>query len=189
MVVHQELKKPIILIPMCNTLYRKKYSFQCKEMMRPVKRALKRLDNPDEGMSDKEQLVHTRQCLLKIGDRINECMGHYNDPEVIKQWRRWGNVGDVSQAYSTKIIANVSAKFLQIVEFFKFTCIWYIAVFCGFLCPSSLSLMPRSSTSCISMHTGGERRSRNMRSEHIHTYYSCSTLYCLIWCDVTSTVH
>ncbi|XP_034324831.2 chromodomain-helicase-DNA-binding protein 1 isoform X1 [Magallana gigas] len=60
---------------------------KCKEMMRPVKRALKRLDNPDEGMSDKEQLVHTRQCLLKIGDRINECMGHYNDPEVIKQWR------------------------------------------------------------------------------------------------------
>nr|XP_022330657.1 chromodomain-helicase-DNA-binding protein 1-like isoform X3 [Crassostrea virginica] len=60
---------------------------KCKEMMRPVKRALKRLDNPDEGMSDKEQLIHTRQCLLKIGDRINECMGHYNDPEVIKQWR------------------------------------------------------------------------------------------------------
>lgn len=111
-VVHQKLKKPIILIPIRNTLYRNKYSFQCKEMMRPVKRALKRLDNPDEGMSDKEQLVHTRQCLLKIGDRINECMGHYNDPEVIKQWRRWGNVGDVSQAYSNKIIANVSAKLL-----------------------------------------------------------------------------
>lgn len=57
-------------------------------MMRPVKKALKRLDNPDEGLSDREQLVHTRQCLLKIGDRINECMAHYNDPEVIKQWRR-----------------------------------------------------------------------------------------------------
>ncbi|XP_048736383.2 chromodomain-helicase-DNA-binding protein 1-like isoform X3 [Ostrea edulis] len=60
---------------------------KCKEMMRPVKKALKRLDNPDEGLSDREQLVHTRQCLLKIGDRINECMAHYNDPEVIKQWR------------------------------------------------------------------------------------------------------
>ncbi|XP_062610883.1 chromodomain-helicase-DNA-binding protein 1-like isoform X1 [Saccostrea cucullata] len=62
---------------------------KCKEMMRPVKKALKRLDNPDEGLSDREQLVHTRQCLLKIGDRINECMAHYNDPEVIKQWRNF----------------------------------------------------------------------------------------------------
>lgn len=62
---------------------------KCKEMMRPVKRALKRLDNPDEGLSEKEQVIHTRHCLLKIGDRINECMADYNDPEIIKQWRSY----------------------------------------------------------------------------------------------------
>lgn len=55
--------------------------------MRPVKRSLKRLDNPEEGLSDQDQVIHTRQCLLKIGDRINECLSEMNDPEKIKQWR------------------------------------------------------------------------------------------------------
>ncbi|KAL3867259.1 hypothetical protein ACJMK2_044474 [Sinanodonta woodiana] len=60
---------------------------ECKEKMRPVKRALKRLDNPEEGLSEKEQIIHTRQCLLKIGDRINEYLSDFNDPDKIKQWR------------------------------------------------------------------------------------------------------
>ncbi|XP_060556043.1 chromodomain-helicase-DNA-binding protein 1-like isoform X4 [Ruditapes philippinarum] len=60
---------------------------ECKEKMRPVKRSLKRLDNPEEGLSDRDQVIHTRQCLLKIGDRINECLADMNDPEKIKQWR------------------------------------------------------------------------------------------------------
>ena len=55
--------------------------------MRPVKRSLKRLDNPEEGLSERDQVIHTRQCLLKIGDRINECLADMNDPEKIKQWR------------------------------------------------------------------------------------------------------
>jgi len=57
--------------------------------MRPVKRALKRLDNPEEGMTEKEQVVHTKHCLLKIGDRITECLAEHNDPDRIKQWRRY----------------------------------------------------------------------------------------------------
>ncbi|XP_076103177.1 chromodomain-helicase-DNA-binding protein 1-like isoform X1 [Mytilus galloprovincialis] len=60
---------------------------KCKEMMRPVKRALRKLDNPDEGMSEKDQVVHTKQCLLRIGDRITECLSTLNDPEKIKTWR------------------------------------------------------------------------------------------------------
>ncbi|XP_078804884.1 chromodomain-helicase-DNA-binding protein 2 isoform X3 [Oryzias latipes] len=60
----------------------------CKERMRPVKKALKQLDKPDEGLSDQEQLQHTRTCLLKIGDRITECLKSYNDPEHVKLWRR-----------------------------------------------------------------------------------------------------
>lgn len=61
---------------------------QCKEHMRPVKKALKQLDKPDEGLSDQEQLQHTRTCLLKIGDRITECLKAYGDPEEVKLWRR-----------------------------------------------------------------------------------------------------
>lgn len=64
-------------------------SVQCKEHMRPVKKALKQLDKPDEGLSDQEQLQHTRTCLLKIGDRITECLKAYSDPEEVKLWRRW----------------------------------------------------------------------------------------------------
>nr|XP_040017925.1 chromodomain-helicase-DNA-binding protein 2 isoform X1 [Gasterosteus aculeatus aculeatus] len=60
----------------------------CKERMRPVKKALKQLDKPDEGLSDQEQLQHTRTCLLKIGDRITECLKAYADPELVKIWRR-----------------------------------------------------------------------------------------------------
>uniref|UniRef100_A0A4W4GJT2 DNA helicase n=1 Tax=Electrophorus electricus TaxID=8005 RepID=A0A4W4GJT2_ELEEL len=60
----------------------------CKERMRPVKKALKQLDKPDEGLSVQEQLQHTRACLLKIGDRITECLKAYNDPEHVKTWRR-----------------------------------------------------------------------------------------------------
>uniref|UniRef100_A0A3Q0T6I7 Chromodomain helicase DNA binding protein 2 n=1 Tax=Amphilophus citrinellus TaxID=61819 RepID=A0A3Q0T6I7_AMPCI len=60
----------------------------CKERMRPVKKALKQLDKPDEGLTDQEQLQHTRTCLLKIGDRITECLKAYSDPEHVKIWRR-----------------------------------------------------------------------------------------------------
>ena len=61
---------------------------QCKERMRPVKKALKQLDKPDKGLSVQEQLEHTRSCLLKIGDRIAECLKAYSDQEHTKLWRR-----------------------------------------------------------------------------------------------------
>ncbi|KAL1421003.1 hypothetical protein MTO96_004361 [Rhipicephalus appendiculatus] len=60
---------------------------ECKEKMRPVKRALKQLDTPDATMNDDEQVNHTRLCLLKIGEHINECCNEYSDPEKAKQWR------------------------------------------------------------------------------------------------------
>ncbi|KAG8440685.1 hypothetical protein GDO86_006437 [Hymenochirus boettgeri] len=60
----------------------------CKERMRPVKKALKQLDNADKGLSVQEQLEHTRTCLLKIGDRISECLKFYSDQEQVKLWRR-----------------------------------------------------------------------------------------------------
>ncbi|XP_059772807.1 chromodomain-helicase-DNA-binding protein 1 isoform X2 [Balaenoptera ricei] len=60
----------------------------CKERMRPVKAALKQLDRPEKGLSEREQLEHTRQCLIKIGDHITECLKEYTHPEHIKQWRK-----------------------------------------------------------------------------------------------------
>uniref|UniRef100_A0A8C0I8T4 DNA helicase n=1 Tax=Bubo bubo TaxID=30461 RepID=A0A8C0I8T4_BUBBB len=56
--------------------------------MRPVKKALKQLDKPDKGLTVQEQLEHTRNCLLKIGDRISECLKAYTDQDHIKLWRR-----------------------------------------------------------------------------------------------------
>lgn len=60
---------------------------ECKEKMRPVKKALKALDKPDAKLSQSEQLHHTRQCLLSIGNQINKCLTEYNNPEQIKEWR------------------------------------------------------------------------------------------------------
>uniref|UniRef100_A0A8D0H1E3 Chromodomain helicase DNA binding protein 2 n=1 Tax=Sphenodon punctatus TaxID=8508 RepID=A0A8D0H1E3_SPHPU len=60
----------------------------CKERMRPVKKALKQLDKPDKGLTVQEQLEHTRNCLLKIGDRISECLKVYSDQDHVKLWRR-----------------------------------------------------------------------------------------------------
>uniref|UniRef100_A0A8C5FAV3 DNA helicase n=1 Tax=Gadus morhua TaxID=8049 RepID=A0A8C5FAV3_GADMO len=60
----------------------------CKERMRPVKAALKQLDRPEKGLSEREQLEHTRQCLIKIGDHITECLKEYSNPELVKQWRK-----------------------------------------------------------------------------------------------------
>lgn len=61
---------------------------ECKEKMRPVKKALKALDNPDPNLSESEQVKHTRLCLIQIGEQINTCLAQYSDPEKIKEWRR-----------------------------------------------------------------------------------------------------
>ncbi|XP_066591256.1 chromodomain-helicase-DNA-binding protein 1 isoform X2 [Prorops nasuta] len=60
---------------------------ECKEKMRPVKKALKALDRPDQSLSEAEQVAHTRQCLVQIGNQINTCLSEYRDPEQIKEWR------------------------------------------------------------------------------------------------------
>ncbi|KAJ8923662.1 hypothetical protein NQ315_010242 [Exocentrus adspersus] len=60
---------------------------ECKEKMRPVKKALKALDNPDQSLSEADQVQHTRECLLQIGEQINSCLTQYTDPEKVKEWR------------------------------------------------------------------------------------------------------
>ncbi|KAI0238291.1 Chromodomain-helicase-DNA-binding protein 1, partial [Lamellibrachia satsuma] len=54
--------------------------------MRPVKKSLKQLDNPDPTMSDKEQMNHTRRCLIHINRHISSCLADIKDPEAVKEW-------------------------------------------------------------------------------------------------------
>lgn len=61
---------------------------ECKEKMRPVKKALKALDNPDQSLSEQDQVNHTRMCLIQIGEQINVCLKEYTDPDKVKEWRR-----------------------------------------------------------------------------------------------------
>lgn len=62
---------------------------ECKEKMRPVKKALKSLDNPDPNMDEREQIEHTKRCLIQVGDRIQECLMTYTDKEQVKEWKRF----------------------------------------------------------------------------------------------------
>ncbi|UYV68282.1 CHD1 [Cordylochernes scorpioides] len=64
------------------------WGVQCKEKMRPMKKALKELDNPDPSLTNDDQVKIARQCLIKIGDHINECLKEYqNDPNLVQEWR------------------------------------------------------------------------------------------------------
>lgn len=56
--------------------------------MRPVKKSLKALDNPDQTLSDAEQVQHTQQCLMHIGEHIDKCLAAIHDPERIRVWRK-----------------------------------------------------------------------------------------------------
>lgn len=60
---------------------------ECKEKMRPVKKALKALDNPDQSLSNQDQVNHTRACLLSIGRQIDVCLAEYRDSDKLKEWQ------------------------------------------------------------------------------------------------------
>ena len=60
---------------------------ECKEKMRPVKKALKALDRPDSSLSNQEQVKHTRECLLSIGKQIDVCLEAYNKETEKREWR------------------------------------------------------------------------------------------------------
>ena len=60
--------------------------------MRPVKNALKSLDNPDASMSEKEQIRHTRTCLIAIGDQIQKCLEIYTEEKEHELWKKYINI-------------------------------------------------------------------------------------------------
>lgn len=55
--------------------------------MRPVKKALRALDNPDQSLSEVEQTNKIRACLRQIGNQIDMCLENYWDDKRI-EWRR-----------------------------------------------------------------------------------------------------
>lgn len=55
--------------------------------MRPVKKALRALDNPDQTLSEADQVARTRACLTQIGNQIDICVDAYPDPEKKVEWR------------------------------------------------------------------------------------------------------
>lgn len=58
--------------------------------MRPVKKYLMRLNmEDDQEKSEEEKSRRFSQYLLKIGIKISEILKSYNDPEKIKEWRRY----------------------------------------------------------------------------------------------------
>lgn len=54
--------------------------------MRPVKKALRALDNPDQSLSEIEQMNKTKVCLQQIGNQIDMCLESYWDDKRI-EWR------------------------------------------------------------------------------------------------------
>lgn len=60
---------------------------QCKEKMRPVKKALKALDTPDMSLCQEERVARARRCLFQIGNHINTCLAEYKTPEQVSEWK------------------------------------------------------------------------------------------------------
>ena len=55
--------------------------------MRPVKKALKCLDNARRWEDDKDVLHLLKQSLLDIGNHITKCLSKYSNLKDIKFWR------------------------------------------------------------------------------------------------------
>ena len=61
--------------------------------MRPVKKALKQLGNPElGGESHEDHLEHTRRCLLKIGDHINDLLAAVASAAELRDWRKYATL-------------------------------------------------------------------------------------------------
>jgi len=57
--------------------------------MRPVKKVLKALDDPEEKKNELCYVNHMQKCLIEIGSHICNCLEKYKDPDKIREWRRF----------------------------------------------------------------------------------------------------
>lgn len=55
---------------------------ECKEILRPVKRELKRLKMPTDHMSREEKVAHLKACLSAIGSRIESVSSEFLSPNA-----------------------------------------------------------------------------------------------------------
>ena len=62
---------------------------ECKDLMRPVRKALKNIDVKGSNISEKDQIEKIKKHLLEIGDKISDCLIKYSDPDKIKLWRNY----------------------------------------------------------------------------------------------------
>ena len=78
---------------------------ECKEKMRPVKKALKALDKCDPSLSEEEQIKHTTTCLLQIGDQIQTCLAEISDPaqQKLSKTNLWYFVSKFTEYDATKL--------------------------------------------------------------------------------------
>ncbi|XP_012220064.1 chromodomain-helicase-DNA-binding protein 1 isoform X2 [Linepithema humile] len=60
---------------------------ECKEKMRPVKKALKALDKPDMSLSEEERVARARRCLFQIGNHVQTCLEEYKERDQIEEWK------------------------------------------------------------------------------------------------------
>ncbi|KAL7642460.1 UNVERIFIED_CONTAM: hypothetical protein RMT77_007021 [Armadillidium vulgare] len=90
---------------------------ECKEKMRPMKKALKALDNPSKGMTQEEQIHHTRKCLIQIGDHIEKTLQQYQDHDTCKEWKNllWQFVSKFTE-YDAKKLHKLYKKHKKLIE-------------------------------------------------------------------------
>ena len=94
---------------------------ECKNLLRPVKHALKNIDVKLDASrsshaslaSDKEHLERLRRHLLEIGDKINDNLSRYTDPDKISEWRNylWIFVSKFTSTINYKRLKSLYRKF------------------------------------------------------------------------------
>jgi len=79
---------------------------ECKEKMRPVKKVLKALDDPEEKKNELRYVSHMQECLIEIGLHIGKCLEEYKDPDKIREWRSnlWFFVSKFTEFDSKKLL-------------------------------------------------------------------------------------
>ncbi|XP_050053318.1 chromodomain-helicase-DNA-binding protein 1-like isoform X3 [Aphis gossypii] len=90
---------------------------ECKEKMRPVKKVLKALDDPEEKKNELHYINHMQECLIEIGSHIGKCLEKYKDPDKIREWRRnlWFFVSKFTEFDSKKLL-KVYQRGLHVIE-------------------------------------------------------------------------
>jgi hypothetical protein len=88
---------------------------ECKDILRPVKKALKNIYIIEDTSKEKDHLELIQRYLLEIGDKINDYLTMYSDPEKINKWRNylWVFVSKFTSSWTYERIKNLYKKFAK----------------------------------------------------------------------------